>query len=155
VSLIVVGCLHLRVRHRLRSREVEQVPVPPGFNRVAAARAVSEVVDQALDVLAGDGRADDGRADDAIIGCWQAFLAAARNSGLPRTQSETSSEYVSRITAQAHTDAGSMRTLARLYREARFSDHELSAATRGTARVVLQRIQHDLTGRTASVAADG
>jgi hypothetical protein len=65
----------------------------------------------------------------------------AAAAGLPRDAAETSAEYVERVVAASSVDPAPIRELAALYREARFSRHELSDDHRTRALAALNRVE--------------
>ncbi len=74
----------------------------------------------------------------------------AATLGLPRTDAETSSEYVERVVASSSVDPAPISGFAAMYREARFSDHEVGDAHRERAIITLRRVSSAL-----SSSADG
>jgi hypothetical protein len=66
---------------------------------------------------------------------------AAATAGLQRAAAETSAEYVERVVAASSIDPAPIRELAVLYREARFSRHELGDAHRTRAFAALNRVE--------------
>jgi hypothetical protein len=66
-------------------------------------------------------------------------------------RSETSAEFVVRTLRAIDVDPRPIGALAALYREARFSDHELGEARRTAAREALQALHEELRGRGAVV----
>ena len=68
-------------------------------------------------------------------------MAAA---GLPRSRHETSAEFVVRVLHRLDLDPRAIGELAALYREARFSDHQLGEEARERARAALERLHADL-----------
>lgn len=77
---------------------------------------------------------------NAIVACWQHLESAAEARGLPRRPAETSAEYVARVIATTASDTGPIEDLAALYREARFSEHELGEDHRARAADALDRV---------------
>ena len=65
----------------------------------------------------------------------------AGEAGLPRAAAETSAEYVERVVAASSVDPAPIRELAALYREARFSRHELGDDHRSRALAALDRVE--------------
>jgi len=88
----------------------------------------------------------DGAARNAIVACWKRFEAEAGEAGIPRHDWETSSEYVLRILDLVAADTHAVAELAVLYREARFSEHELGEEHRRAALAALTEIQAHLLG---------
>lgn len=77
---------------------------------------------------------------NAIVACWMRLEADVADAGLPRRASETSSEYVERIIGRSSVDPAPITELAALYREARFSVHELDDEHRERAALALDRV---------------
>ena len=75
----------------------------------------------------------EGRPRNAIVACWVQLERDAAAAGVPRFEAETSAEYAARVVREAIGDAGPIDELAALYREARFSRHELTDAHRSDA----------------------
>ena len=89
-----------------------------------------------------------GDARNAIVATWHRFEVQGERAGVPRRPSETSSEYALRILDLAEADTGPVRRLAELYREARFSDHEITEEHRSEALAALAGIRRSLGVRT-------
>ena len=92
-------------------------------------------VHAAREALAGDG---DPR--NSIIACWMELERQAATAGLARRTSETSAEYAERVLSGSPVDPVPIGDLAALYREARFSRHELDDGHRSRAFDALGRI---------------
>ncbi|MEZ5255347.1 MAG: DUF4129 domain-containing protein [Ilumatobacteraceae bacterium] len=94
-----------------------------------------------LDVRSARSALDEGEPRNAIIACWMQLQRDASDAGVERRSSETSTEYVERVIATASVDAGPIGTLAALYREARFSRHEVSDEQRLAAGRALEAVE--------------
>lgn len=90
----------------------------------------------------------DGDARNAIVATWHRFEVQGERAGIPRRSSETSSEYALRILDVADADSGPVSRLAELYREARFSDHEITEHHRSEALAALDAIRRSLAVRS-------
>ena len=113
-----------------------------------------EVRRAALDVdvdAAGEALAV-GTPRNAIVRCWMQLERDASAVGLARLDSETATEFVERVVASSSVDPGPIAELASLYREARFSRHELDDAHRAEARLALQGVASQLTEGTREPA---
>jgi hypothetical protein len=102
------------------------------------ARRMSEAAAAGLDELAAEGPVA-----DVIIACWQRLRAAAAQAGVPPVASDTPQESIARVLragAVSEAAARPLDTLAGLYREARFSSHEMSRGDIWVARKALQAI---------------
>lgn len=94
-----------------------------------------------------DELAAEGRVADAIIACWQRLRAAAEEAGVPPVASDTPEQAIARVLRAGAVSEGAARpltTLADLYREARFSEHEMSRGDVWVARQALQAIVAEL-----------
>ena len=89
-----------------------------------------------------------GQPRNAVVACWVDLEAAAAESGLPRQSAETPTEYVSRVLATWDIDDRAIGDLAALYREARFSSHEITEGHRERAVTDLDRLHADLAAAT-------
>ncbi len=66
------------------------------------------------------------------------------DAGVQRRPSDTSSELTQRVLADRDVDPAAIAELASLYRVARFSDHEISEASRQAALHALDRVHDSL-----------
>ena len=83
----------------------------------------------------------EGAPRNAIVACWMQLERDAAAAGMPRAAAETSAEYVERVVAASSVDPGPIGRLAALYREARFSDHELGDEPRTLALAELNSVE--------------
>lgn len=90
---------------------------------------------------------------NAIIECWLALETAAADVGIPRRPTETSAEFTGRVLSQYVVDSTAIGNLAALYREARFSEHELTETHRRAAIGALEALDTGLRRRQAVAAA--
>jgi|KBSMisStandDraft_5_1062788.scaffolds.fasta_scaffold50994_2 hypothetical protein len=116
-------------RRRLRMprhREIDALPEPEHglVVDIDAARAA---------LAAGEPR-------NAIVACWMQLERDAAEAGLERTKAETSAEYAERVVALSSVDAIPIGELAALYREARFSRHDMNDDHRSRAFTALDRV---------------
>jgi len=84
---------------------------------------------------------------NAIVECWHRFEQQAHDAGLARHPWETSSEFTLRMLDLVAADSHAVAELAMLYREARFSEHELDEASRSRALDALGVVHRGLLGR--------
>lgn len=91
---------------------------------------------------------------NAIVAAWMSLEDDAAQCGLPRLAHETSAEYTERVLRTWEVDAARIQELARLYREARFSRHEIGEGQRERAIDALQVVHADLA-RAASAPTGG
>ena len=85
-----------------------------------------------------------GRPRDAIVDCWLRLEAAVIDAGVARLPSDTATELTERVLAEHRVDPSALAGLAALYREARFSRHEMGEDARRAAIAALDRVHTDL-----------
>ncbi len=90
-----------------------------------------------------------GRPRDAIVECWLRLEAAVADAGVERRPADTSTELIERVLAGHRVDPAAIAQLAALYREARFSDHDMDEGARQAAIVALDTVHAGL-GATAT-----
>ncbi len=99
-----------------------------------------------------------GEPRNAIVAAWLNLETAAAATGLPRDPAETSTEYTARVIGTWEVDRDRLADLAALYREARFSVHDLGEAHRDRAVADLQVLLadlEDLAGAETGAPSDG
>ena len=136
--LLAVVVLAIRVNRRRRRA------APPESARKAPDRALltdRRAARQARMVREGSPR-------EAIIATWLDLERLVATAGVPRRPSETSSELVVRVLDDREVPAAALTDLAALFREARFSTHELTEALR-------ERAAGDLDAVHAALGARG
>ncbi|WP_141821336.1 DUF4129 domain-containing protein [Humibacillus xanthopallidus] len=97
---------------------------------------------------------------NAIVAAWLDLETSVAATGLPRDPAETSTEFTERVIGTWEVDRLRLGDLAALYREARFSVHELGESHRERALLDLETLHADLTrvaegARMARAATDG
>ena len=136
IAVVVLALLRY-VLALLRAR-AERAP-DTGFDVLPQGPAA--VVDDAEAQLAALGT---GSPRNAIVACWLRLEDAVAEAGMPRRPSETSAELTARVLRQWSVDADAIADLAGLYREARFSRHEMTEPSRTAAVEALRRLHADL-----------
>ena len=92
----------------------------------------------------------EGSPRNGIVRCWLRLEESVAEAGLPREPWETSAELTLRVLRTLDVDPRAIGTLAALYREARFSDHELGEDARATASAALRAMHDDLKNPSAA-----
>ncbi len=117
--------------------------------REAGSGVLPEVEDGAVtvDVVAARTALLGGTPRNAIVACWMQLERDAAAAGLGRLPADTPTEYVERVIGGSSVDPEPIRDLAALYREARFSRHDLSDAHRTHALDALERVERALVVR--------
>jgi hypothetical protein len=98
------------------------------------------------DAAAQDAALAAGTPRNAIVAAWHRFELQGERAGVRRRTWETSSEFALRMLERAGADSSAVTRLAELYREARFSEHELGEADRQAALAALTTIRSSLGG---------
>lgn len=143
VVLILIGLgLLVAVRAAVRHRWRRAAPPPRvDFEVLPEERAVASLAADAQARLAAVG---EGTPRNGIVRCWARLEDSVAEAGMPRDRAETSAEFTVRVLHALDLDPRAIGELARLYREARFSEHPLGEDARGAARAALLRLQDDL-----------
>ncbi len=132
IAVLVAGaalCLYVMVRAWRASRE-DRTPVlddAPDLDLEALALAVSGDASQRLDALSA------GAPAEGIIAAWTHLEATLHEAGLALPPSRTSTEVSIDVLRRFSVDESTLRTLAGLYREARWSRHPLTEDDRSRA----------------------
>jgi hypothetical protein len=152
VVLFLVGRLLRRLRQVWQSRtrrrrrpQLEEVE----FEVLGQAGRVSEVMGE--DAVSQRAVLEEGEPRNAIVACWDRFEQQATRGGVVRRPWQTTSEYVLGVLDLVGADRGAVSRLADLYREARFSDHPMTADHRRAALDALDAIHRSL-GATRAVS---
>ena len=153
LTVSVVAFLVLRLLRRLhqawrgRSRRRRAPPAEVDFEVLGTAAHVAEVIEEdAVEQRAE--LAAEGEPRNAIVACWHRFEQQAVRGGVVRRPWQTTAEFVLGVLDLVSADRGAVTRLADLYREARFSEHELSEADRLAALEALDTIHRTIGVRT-------
>lgn len=146
VLVAMVACaafLLTRVRHTWQRRAAR--PGEPDEVDFATldepARLAAAITD---DAAAQDAVLRDGEPRNAIVAAWQRFEVQGARAGVERQPWETSSEFALRMLERVDAESSAVNRLAGLYREARFSDHEITEVHRADALAALEAIRRTL-----------
>jgi hypothetical protein len=155
VALAQLARSLLSRRPRLQRHEEPEFAIP---------LVPTELLEEARDRLR---ELETGSPRNAIVAAWLGLETSAAATGLPRTPSETSSEYTERVLGTWPVDSARLGDLAALYREARFSVHDLGESHRDRAvadlrvliadleRVATRQAAERATAQAAAQAASG
>lgn len=140
--LIVLLARRIRFVRRVRFAgvRVESRHPPEGHDDDDAVdrEALADELAERLVALEG------GRPRNAIVAAWIALEEAAARAGVPRDETETPTEFTRRAMAAYHLDEDALGRLADLYREARFSQHQVTEHHIRHARDCLGILSRDL-----------
>ncbi|MFC7496887.1 MULTISPECIES: DUF4129 domain-containing protein [unclassified Nocardioides] len=112
------------------------------FDVIEPADAVAR--DLLADADAQRGLLGGGTPRNAVVACWHRFEITGAAAGMARHEWETSSEYTLRILDLVAADTAAVNRLAGLYREARFSEHDLTEDDRSAALAALDEIHRTI-----------
>ena len=87
---------------------------------------------------------EEGSPRNAIVACWLRLEEVAGEAGVPSQPAETSTEFTTRVLGALAFDPAMIKGFAALYREARFSRHELGEPARRAAVAVLHSLYDDI-----------
>ena len=125
------------------------IPKVTAFDVIEApaqlARALSEDAGRQRALL------EQGSPRNGIVQCWHRFEELAAEAGLGRKAWETPGEFALRLLTTVEADEDAAYRLTLLYREARFSHHELDESARDEALEALVTIHLGLAARTGSL----
>ncbi|RZS91497.1 uncharacterized protein DUF4129 [Motilibacter rhizosphaerae] len=140
VVLIAVAVVLLRAATRVRARLPLPAPLAeelPG--QALGTRQVADAVEAAERAVAG------ARVPrDAVIGAWVALEQAAAESGVPRVESATPTEFALDVLDRTGADAAATRGLLALYQRARFSSEPVTEEGVSAARAFLDELRRGL-----------
>lgn len=88
---------------------------------------------------------DRGTSAEAVINAWLVLERTAITVGIDDDASRTPSELVTAVLQEYDVDEAAIERLAALYREARFSVHEIGEGQREAARGAVRQVREDLT----------
>lgn len=146
--LVVFGALVVALLPRSRRRRLREETVDVDDDFVVLEQG-ADAVASALhrDTAAQDALLAEGSPRNGVVACWHWFEQRAEQAGLPRHPWETSAEFTLRLLDVAEADVGAVERLSALYREARFSDHELTEDDRAAARAALDELRLGMRDR--------
>ena len=144
MAMVLAWVLFLLARALVGSIQLPRpspAPAPVDFDVVEAPRMVEALAagsaDQRAALLTGTPR-------NGIVECWHRFELESTSLGVPKRPWETSAEFTLRILDLVDADPRAVSVLAGLYREARFSTHEVDEAGRERALAALDTIHRGL-----------
>lgn len=138
VFLVLVFPALRRPTRARRGRSRRGEPDVEGAEVESGRQVLAEAVGGGLrDVERGEPR-------DAVVACWLRLEDAAALAGTARRPAETAGELTARVLAAHRVAPDTLRRLADLYREARYSRHPLDERARDEARAALERIRAEL-----------
>ena len=99
---------------------------------------LADAIDESLREL------DQGGPGEGVVASWVQLERAAADAGTHRAAPDTASELVGRLIDRHPVSSGPLLRLADLYREARYSRHQLPESARVEARAALEQLQAEL-----------
>ena len=144
LALIALITAMRRIRSPKRASRTPSTDTTVDFEVLDPQRAVQAM---ASDATAQWELLTSGTPRNGVVACWHRFEVQASSIGLAREPWETSSEFALRLLDLVDADPAAVRDLSALYREARYSDHEIDEASRERARAALDVIHRGLRRR--------
>jgi hypothetical protein len=129
LAVFAAFCLYVVVRNLLRNREDRTPEADDAVDLDLEALAVAVAADTSERMVALSA----GTPAEGIIAAWAHLEATLYEAGVPLSRSRTSSEVSLDVLRRFAVDESTLRTLAGLYREARWSKHPLSEEDRTRA----------------------
>jgi hypothetical protein len=148
VAVVLLAALYHLLRSLFRRRPHLEVHEEPSFE---IPLVPTELLEAARDRLR---ELETGEPRNAIVAAWLALESSAAATGLPRLPAETSTEYTERVIGVWPVDSERLADLAALYREARFSVHDLGEDHRRRAIRDLRVLIADLDRVSSEQAAE-
>jgi hypothetical protein len=111
---------------------------PPEVEDEVAPPPLADAIEQGLREL------DQGGPGEGVIASWVQLERAAADAGTHRAAPDTPSELAGRLIDRHPVSSGPLLRLADLYREARFSRHQLPESARAEARAALEQLRAEL-----------
>jgi hypothetical protein len=136
--LLVPAMLYAPVRGLPRFRRRRPEALPPEVDDEVGATQLSAAVTDGLREL------DQGGPGEGVVASWVLLERAAADAGTHRAAPETPSELAGRLIDRHPVSSTPLLRLADLYREARFSRHELPESARTEARAALEQLRSEL-----------
>jgi Domain of unknown function (DUF4129) len=143
VALILLARGERRAFQRRLMYDEEEESPPGDWAALLSVELGQAAAEQLLELTRGTPR-------NAIVACWLRLQVATRRVGLRTEPSETSREFTVRALRLLHLDGTAIATLSELYREARFSAHEMDESQRSQAVAALDVLARQLGARPAS-----
>ena len=143
IGAVIVVAVLVRVLLALWRRPRIRLLEDPSFEIPEVPEELLRNADQRVALL------HNGAPRNAIVAAWLDLEDSAAATGLPRAPSETSTEYTQRVVGTWEVDRLRLADLAALFREARFSVHDLDESHRRRAIDDLEALHADLS-RVAS-----
>lgn len=142
--LLVAAFLLRAAREAWRRRSERRRPVAEhrDFDLLDEPAAARDAIRE--DVAEQDAALRGGSPRNGIVAAWHRFEVQAGRAGLARKSWETSSEFALRLLDLAGAPPATVTALAELYREARFSDHDLDETARQRAIELLAEMRSGL-----------
>jgi Domain of unknown function (DUF4129) len=134
----VPAMIYAPVRGWVSFRRRERAGLPPELEDEIEATQLAVAVDEGLREL------DQGGPGEGVVASWVLLERAAADAGTHRAAPDTPSELAGRLIDRHPVSSAPLLRLADLYREARFSRHELPESARTEARVALEQLRSEL-----------
>ncbi len=136
--LVIVSRARERRRRRLPAKDfAEPIDVDELAEGELSANLAATVSARIAAMAVGSPR-------NAIVRCWVELEEAVIDAGLERDPALTAAEFTREVLARLSVDQDAITVLSDLYREARFSEHDLTEEHRAAATAALHALQDQL-----------
>lgn len=140
LMIIVSRARERRRRRRMTADLAEPIDVDELTDSELSASLAATVAARLAEMAAGSPR-------NAIVRCWMELEEAVAEAGLDRNPALTAAEFTREVLGRLAVDRGAITVLSDLYREARFSEHDLTEEHRARATAALLALQDQLPSR--------
>jgi hypothetical protein len=126
---------------RRRKRDARDAAADDPYPEAKAAQArrlAAALADSMAELEEGDARR-------AVINAWLRLERTAAGAGTHREAADTAEDLVGKVLIRHDVSPVALRQLADLYREARYSPHDVDESMRGQARDAFARVATELT----------
>lgn len=141
VLWLIIAIVLAAVRRWRQRRRAKHAGPLPGVDDAVLDAVVEAAGRQQQRIL-------EGAPSNAVVACWVDLEQAVAHVGVERRPSETSAELTIRVLDALDVDRRALRTLAALYREARYSAHALTEQDRASAQQALAALHRSLLAAT-------
>jgi len=140
---VLLAVVHWLLTRTWRREPPEPEPEEVDFDPIEAPALLAQAL--TAEAASHRGLLIEGHPRNAIVACWHRFEESAAAAGVRRRPWETSSEFTIRVLDAVSADSTAVRSLGDLYRDARYSTHDLTEVDRTRAIEALDVI-HDSLG---------
>jgi hypothetical protein len=153
IVVVVLAAATIAAVLVIAARLLRNAPAPQAVSVLAPPESGAEEEALANALLAARGALEGDDARAAIIACYAAMEDSLAAAGVARLSSDSPADLLARAAAGGVIHGAAPARLAELFREARFSTHEMGEGQLSAARDALDEILAQLTARQEAAAA--